>query len=53
MSSVKKKRDKAAKSAPLERLCKIIRDLLDILVSLYMVVLTVILPLYTTEPGYR
>ena len=53
MSPAKRKRDKGAKPAPIERLCEIIRDLLDILVSLYMMVLTIVLPLYTTDTGYR
>lgn len=37
----------------MERLCGILQDLLDILVSLYMLTLMVVLPLYTTETGYR
>lgn len=53
MKPVKRNKDKVAKTTFMERLCGILRDLLDILVSLYMVVLTVVLPLYTTETGYR
>lgn len=53
MSSAKRKWDKRAKPAPIERLCEIIRELLDILVSLYIMAVTIILPLYTTETGYR
>lgn len=53
MSAVKKAKLKAEKSAPMERICAVIRDLLDIVVSLYMVALMVVLPLYSTETGYR
>lgn len=53
MKPVKRNTDKEAKPIFIERLCGILWDLLDILVSLYMVVLMVVLPLYTTESGYR
>ena len=36
-----------------EHICAVFRDLLDILVSLYMVFLIVVLPLYSTDTGYR
>lgn len=45
--------DQKKKPAFMERLCGILQDLLDILVSLYMLTLMVVLPLYTTETGYR
>ncbi len=53
MKPVKTNKDKGTRPAPAERLCGILRDLSDILVSLYMTVLMVVLPLYTTETGYR
>ncbi len=49
---IKKKKDNADPDF-LERLEKGLLSLLDILVSLYMVVLMVILPLYSGETGYR
>lgn len=36
-----------------EQACDVVRDLLDILVSLYMAALIVLLPLHSTEAGYR
>ncbi len=53
MSAVKKAKPRAEKSAPLKCICEIIRDVLDVAVSLYMVALMVVLPLYSTESGYR
>lgn len=53
MSRIKRKKAEREKTHPAERFCGILRDLLDILVCLYMAVLMVILPLYTTEGGYR
>lgn len=53
MSAVKKVKSGVKKNTPLEHICEIIRDLLDIVVSLYMVALMVVLPLYSTETGYR
>jgi len=53
MKPVKRNQNKRAKPTFIERLCGILWDLLDCLVSLYMVVLMVVLPLYTTESGYR
>lgn len=53
MSAVKKVKSGVKKSTPLEHICEIIWDLLDIVVSLYMVALMVVLPLYSTETGYR
>lgn len=34
------------------RFCTVIRDLLDMMVGLYMVALMVVMPLFTTETGY-
>ncbi len=48
-----KKDKKKEDSSVLERSRSILRDLLDVVVSLYMVVLMVVLPLYTTQTGYR
>lgn len=53
MSAVKKVKSGVKKNTPLEHICEIIWDLLDIVVSLYMVALMVVLPLYSTETGYR
>ncbi len=36
-----------------EQVCNAVRDLLDILVSLYMTALIVLMPLHYTESGYR
>lgn len=44
---------KTVKKTRAERACDIVRDLLDVGVSLYMAALIVILPLYSTESGYR
>lgn len=43
---------RATKPALMARFCAVIRDLLDIMVGLYMAVLMVVMPLYTTESGY-
>ena len=40
------------KPAFMVRFCAVVRDLLDMMVGLYMVVLMVVMPLYTTETGY-
>ncbi|MDE5950692.1 MAG: hypothetical protein K2H12_03810 [Acetatifactor sp.] len=53
MSAVKKVKSGVKKNTPLEHICEILWDLLDIVVSLYMVALMVVLPLYSTETGYR
>lgn len=53
MKLVKENRDQEKNPALTKRLCGILQDLLDILVSLYMLTLMVLLPLYTTETGYR
>lgn len=53
MSAVKKAKSGVKKNTPLEHICEILWDLLDIVVSLYMVALMVVLPLYSTETGYR
>lgn len=53
MSHVKIKKAQTVKPDLTERLRRGLRSLLDMLVSLYMVILMVILPLYSTDTGYR
>lgn len=53
MSRLTSKTNKEGKPSVIERLCRILRELLDVAISLYMVVLMVVLPLYTTRTGYR
>ena len=53
MSRVRPKKSKGIKTVPIERFCGILLDILDILVSLYMAAVMVVLPLYTTDTGYR
>lgn len=53
MSHVKPKKNQGTKPAVIERFGGILLDILDILVSMYMVVMMVVLPLYTTDTGYR
>lgn len=53
MSRVKDPKAGKTKAALIVRLSAGIRDLLDMMVGLYMVVLMVVMPLYTTESGYR
>lgn len=52
MSRVRVTKAGAAKSDPLKRLCEMLLSLLDLMVGLYMVILMVVLPLYTTDTGY-
>lgn len=52
MSRVRVTKAGAAKPDPLERLCEMLLSLLDLMVGLYMVILMVVLPLYTTDTGY-
>lgn len=52
MSRVRVTRADAAKPDPLERLCAALLYLLDLMVGIYMVILMVVLPLYTTDTGY-
>lgn len=52
MSRVRDTKAGASKPAFLMRLCAGIRDLLDMMVGLYMVALMAVMPLYTTESGY-
>lgn len=53
MSHENKKKSTGSKPELIERLGRWLLSLLDVLVSLYMVVLMVILPLYSAESGYR
>ena len=53
MSHENKKKSTGSKPELIERLGRWLLSLLDVLVSLYMVVLMVILPLYSAETGYR
>ena len=53
MSRLISKTNKEGRPSVIERLCRILRELLDVATSLYMVVLMVVLPLYTTRTGYR
>ncbi len=43
---------RATKPALMARFCAVIRNLLDIMVGLYMAALIIVMPLYTTESGY-
>lgn len=52
MSRVRVTKAGAAKSDPLKRLCEMLLSLLDLMVGIYMVILMVMLPLYTTDTGY-
>lgn len=52
MSRVRGTKDGAPKPALMVRLCAVIRDLLDLMVGLYMVALMAVMPLYTTASGY-
>lgn len=52
MSRVKVLKAETAKSDPLKRLCEALLSLLDILAGVYMLIMMLVLPLYTTETGY-
>lgn len=52
MGQVRDTKAGTAKPALMVRLCAGIRDLLDMMVGLYMVALMAVMPLYTTESGY-
>lgn len=52
MSRVKVLKAGTAKSDPLKRLCEALLSLLDILAGVYMLIMMLVLPLYTTETGY-
>ncbi|MCM1118792.1 MAG: O-antigen ligase family protein [bacterium] len=52
MSRVKVLKAGTTKSDPLKYLCELLLSLLDILAGVYMIIMMVVLPLYTTETGY-